>query len=107
MVHGIIYGLYLSQSPHGKAISTSATRSTAEVAQALGVSITTIQNWSFQFAPYLSEAARPGPGLERRFTEQDVNLLAYIKQLRNDGLQAKQIRLRLAEQVTEAYRTQP
>ena len=73
------------------------TRPTKETAQALGVSVSTMRNWSDQYAAYLSETARPGHVPERRFTDKDLTVLAYIKQLRNEGMQAEQIRIRLSE----------
>jgi len=73
------------------------TRATKEVATHLGVSVGTMRNWSDQYADYLSETARPGHLPERRFTDHDLTVLTYIKQLRSEGLQAEQIRSRLDE----------
>jgi DNA-binding transcriptional MerR regulator len=63
----------------------------------LGVSVGTMRNWSDQYADYLSETARPGHLPERRFTEHDITILTYVKQLRGEGMQAEQIRTRLDE----------
>ena len=73
------------------------TRPTKEAAQALGVSVSTLRNWSDQYAAYLSETARPGHVPERRFIDKDLTVLTYIKQLRIEGMQAEQIRIRLSE----------
>src|SRR6478609_576215 len=73
------------------------TKATKEAAQVLGVSVGTMRNWSDQYADSLSETARPGHLPERRFTDHDITTLTYIKQLRSEGLQAEQIRERLAE----------
>lgn len=73
------------------------TRATKEAAQTLGVSVGTMRNWSDQYAAFLSETARPGHQPERRFTDHDITILTYIKQLRGEGMQAEQIRERLAE----------
>lgn len=73
------------------------TKATKEAAQELGVSVGTLRNWSGQFAPFLSESARPGYKPERRFTDLDMVKLTYIKQLRSEGRQEEQILKRLAE----------
>jgi len=73
------------------------TRATKETANVLGVSVSTMRNWSDQYAVYLSDTARPGHLPERRFTEKDLAILAYIKQLRGEGMQAEQIKERLRE----------
>jgi len=73
------------------------TRTTKEASQALGVSVGTMRNWSDQYAGFLGETARPGYQPERRFADKDLTVLTYIKQLRAEGLQAEQIRERLAE----------
>lgn len=73
------------------------TKTTKEAAQVLGVSVGTLRNWSDQYAGSLGETARPGHQPERRFADKDLTVLTYIKQLRAEGLQAEQIRERLAE----------
>jgi DNA-binding transcriptional MerR regulator len=73
------------------------TRATKEAAQMLGVSVSTMRNWSDQYAEYLSETARPGHLPERRFTDKDMTVLSYVKQLRSEGMQADQIRTRIDE----------
>jgi DNA-binding transcriptional MerR regulator len=73
------------------------TRATKEAAQMLGVSVSTMRNWSDQYAEYLSETARPGHLPERRFTDKDMTILSYVKQLRSEGMQADQIRTRIDE----------
>lgn len=73
------------------------TRATKEIAQSLGVSVSTMRNWSDQYAAFLSETARPGHLPERRFADRDLTILTYIKQLRSEGMQADQIKERLGE----------
>jgi len=73
------------------------TKTTKEAAILLGVSVGTMRNWSDQYASFLGESARPGHQPERRFADKDLTVLTYIKQLRAEGLQAEQIRERLAE----------
>ena len=73
------------------------TKTTKEAAQVLGVSVGTLRNWSDQYAGFLGESARPGHQPERRFADKDLTVFTYIKQLRAEGLQAEQIRERLAE----------
>ncbi len=73
------------------------TRATKELALALGISVGTMRNWSDQYATHLSETARPGHLPERWFTDKDLTILTYIKQLRSEGMQAEQIREHLGE----------
>jgi DNA-binding transcriptional MerR regulator len=48
------------------------------VGNALGFSRETIRIWSKTFAEFLSPAANPGVGQERRFSEDDLRVLAVI-----------------------------
>ena len=70
---------------------------TKQAADRLQISPNTLRNWSDAYGDYLSEAARPGTQPERRFTDQDITILEYIKQLRAEGMEKDQIRQRLGE----------
>lgn len=54
----------------------------AQLARYTGVSGTTIRNWSAEFADYLSEHANPPKGTERRFTAEDIDVLATVATMR-------------------------
>src|SRR5690242_7556523 len=70
---------------------------TKQAADKLQVSPNTLRNWSDAYGDHLSESARPGTQPERRFTERDLTVLEYIKQLRGEGMEKDQIRQRLGE----------
>ena len=70
---------------------------TKQAADKLQVSPNTLRNWSDAYGDYLSESARPGTQPERRFTERDITILEYIKQLRGENMEKDQIRQRLGE----------
>ena len=74
-----------------------ATLATKQAATRLQVSPNTLRNWSEQYRDFLSATAQPGVQPERRFTEQDVTILTYIKQLRSEGMKEPEIIERLHE----------
>jgi DNA-binding transcriptional MerR regulator len=45
----------------------------------------TIRNWTKEFARYLSPTATPGEGNARRFSVEDMHVLALIAQLSSEG----------------------
>ena len=57
----------------------------SEVARLLGVEPVTVKRWSAQFAEYLSLSARPASGRERRFTEDDLRVLAVVAEHLESG----------------------
>jgi DNA-binding transcriptional MerR regulator len=67
----------------------------------LQVSANTLRNWSEQYSDFLSLGARPGSKPERRFTEHDLTVLTYVKQLRSEGLERPAIIERLNETTFE------
>jgi DNA-binding transcriptional MerR regulator len=73
------------------------TLATKQAAIKLQVSPNTLRNWSDQYSTYLGESARPGYQPERQFTDKDLTVLTYIKQLRAEGMKEDSIKLRLAE----------
>lgn len=70
---------------------------TKPAANKLQISPNTLRNWSDQYSTFLSESARPGHKPERRFTDKDLTILTYIKQLRSEGLEQPHITERLSE----------
>jgi len=62
-----------------------------EVANMLDVSPPTIRRWSKAFIAHLSDRANPGPGLERRFTDDDLRVLAYAARRFDVGVSAAAI----------------
>jgi len=57
---------------------------TSEVAELLGVTGSTVRNYTKAFADYLSPGARPSEG-QRQFTDQDLRVLATAKQFLDMG----------------------
>ena len=49
-----------------------------QVAEHIGVTDTTVRNWSRRYASHLSEHAAPSTGTERQFTMHDVNVLRFV-----------------------------
>jgi len=58
-----------------------------EAAQAVGVGVQSIRRWCEWHAAHLSPMASPGPGLPRRLTPRDVEVLKVVKDYRYQGLQ--------------------
>jgi DNA-binding transcriptional MerR regulator len=50
-----------------------------EAATVLGVSAPTVRRWSKFFGSQLSGSATPGPGVERLFDDDDLRVLAYVR----------------------------
>ncbi len=81
-----------------------------EVAQRLGISPSTLRLWSNHFAPLLSAQARKAPigaaapAAQRRYTDQDVDLLTRARDLLSQGLTYEETNrtLRKAESLPSA-----
>jgi len=58
-----------------------------EAAQAVGVGVQSIRRWCEWHAAHLNPMASPGPGLARRLTPRDVEVLKAVKAYRYQGLQ--------------------
>lgn len=71
----------------------------SDVAGRLGISAGTVRNYTSQFADHLSPEATPPPGQPRRFTDEDLRVMATAKSLLAEGLTYDQVRERLAEGV--------
>ena len=67
-----------------------------EAAEAVGVGVQSIRRWCEWHAVHLSDSASPGPGIPRRLTRRDVEVLKAVKDLRYQGLQTEAINDRLA-----------
>ena len=62
-----------------------------EAAAVLGVSSPTVRRWSNVFAPQLSGSATPGPGVERLFSDDDLRVLAFVRDRSAVGLTGEAI----------------
>jgi len=69
----------------------------SQTARYLGVSPATVRNYTRQFADHLSPTASPPPGQPRRFTEEDLRVMATVKSLLTEGVTYEQARRRLAD----------
>lgn len=67
------------------------TYSVTQVARFLGVSVGTIRSDGREFADFLSAAANPGPGQERRFNDDDLAVFQTVRVLRGRNLTLEQI----------------
>lgn len=56
----------------------------------------TIRNWAKEFASYLSPSATPGSGSTRRFSPEDMKILALISELSGQGVSFDEIHAALA-----------
>lgn len=70
-----------------------------EAATAVGVGVQSIRRWCEWHAIHLSDSASPGPGIPRRLTRRDVEVLKAVKDLRYQGLQTEAINDRLYNMV--------
>jgi DNA-binding transcriptional MerR regulator len=75
-----------------------------EVTERLGVSSATLRRWSDQFADYLSPSAgrsvnETGGATQRRYTDQDAQVLAAVKRLLDDGNTYEEVARKLPESV--------
>lgn len=82
------------------------------VAERIGVSVATIRAWSTQFAEFLSEPARTsvnpdGSPTQRRYRDDDLTLLAWIKVLLGQGITFEEARRRLRDMSLEERATPP
>ncbi len=88
------------------------TYSVTQVARFLSVSVGTVRADGREFADFLSAAANPGPGQERRFNDDDLSVFQTVRVLRGRNLTLDQVlaelqkgtRLEPAEAPTEPPR---
>ncbi len=80
-----------------------------QVAERMGVAVTTIRAWSNEFAVYLSPSAgRQASGTgQRRYTDSDVATLAHAKRLLDAGLTFSEARDALGKMSAEERATMP
>jgi DNA-binding transcriptional MerR regulator len=69
---------------------------TQQLAEYLGVSTSTIKNWSTEFADFLSESASGGDGTHRYFAGRDARIMAYVADLREQNEALEEIQESLA-----------
>lgn len=71
------------------------------VARELEVSPATLRRWADEFADFLSTGADSGQGRShRRYTDQDIATLTFIKELMNNGMTYEQVRLQLTQRLS-------
>lgn len=83
----------------------STTYSPTAAAGLLGISVSSLRAWCAQFADVLSAGAAPGPGVERKLSEQDIAILLRVKDLRAQGMATEEIKATL--QATDTASLQP
>jgi len=59
--------------------------------------VTTIRNWTREYAPHLSTDANPPTGTERRFSERDVAVLRLVHEWREQRISTADIHARLQD----------
>lgn len=59
--------------------------------------VTTIRNWSKEYARHLSDDANPPAGTERRYSERDVAILRMVRSMREDRIPTSDIHARLQD----------
>ena len=57
-----------------------------QVAALFGVALETIRNWGSEFQDYLSPLANPGQGRHRKYSAEDLTVLALVRELKEKGL---------------------
>ncbi len=71
---------------------TDAFKTAQQAATELGISPSTLKRWTRDFAPFLSPSSSvTGDGMGRRFTPEDVELLARIKEQLAGGLSTDEV----------------
>lgn len=56
----------------------------------------TLRRWCVTYGSHLSPGATPDPGVNRRFTGRDLEVLRHVRSLRDQGVGAAQINEQLA-----------
>ena len=67
-----------------------------EAAKQVGVGVQSIRRWCEWHAAHLSAGATPGPGIPRKLTGRDIQVLIEVRALRYQGYQTEAINDRLA-----------
>lgn len=58
---------------------------TLQAAQALSTTRETARKWCVEFAQYLSSTANPGTGRDRALTDEDMRVLALVREYKATG----------------------
>ena len=69
----------------------SESKTLQQTATELGVSLNTLKRWAKDFAPFLSPAGALGDGENRRFEEEDLQMLQHVKEQLNGGLSTEEV----------------
>src|SRR5512143_2642120 len=71
---------------------TDAIKTMQQAASELGVSLSTLKRWTKDFAPFLSPSSSvAADGTGRRFTPDDVEILARVKEQLSGGLSTDEV----------------
>lgn len=73
---------------------------TSHVADAIGVSVSTVRRLAARYSDLLSDEATPRPGGRRQFCDEDVAILREANRLTLAGMEEEAIAHRLAQSVT-------
>lgn len=68
---------------------------TPQIARMFSVTEQTVKAWSAEFSRYLSPTATPTKGKKRRFTREDIEVLALVAEYRETGQSFEEIHLAL------------
>ena len=69
----------------------------SQVARAIDVSVSTVRQWSGEFAEFLSDSADPPKGTTRRYDDEDVATLQTVAVLRDRLVEYDEIHERLQQ----------
>lgn len=78
-----------------------------EVAARLRIGGSTVRAWSNEFGQYLTPSAQGGNGRYRDFIDHDVQVLHYIKSLRNASVPVEEVHLRLQQMAANDWADLP
>ncbi len=66
-----------------------------QTAALFGVALETIRNWGSEFREYLSPTANPGRGRHRKYSREDLAVLALVNDMKNRGMTFAEVHVAL------------
>ncbi|MCB0094305.1 MAG: MerR family transcriptional regulator [Caldilineaceae bacterium] len=81
--------------------------SVGEVSKLTGASVASIRVYGARYVKYMSPTATPEPGQMRRFSEDDVKLIAYIYHSTTEGVNHDQVQERLDAGALDSFEWNP
>lgn len=98
ILHNLFYAnqhlaLYSANSdrPRNDARDGDLKMKPTEVTERLGIQSATLRLWAGEFGEYLSPSARGGDGRHRAYSDQDVQILTYIAQMKDQNIPLDEI----------------